>query len=82
MVVYFVVSLSIFNDGYEEVLRKLVNGLRFARVWSQQWTVPSTSALSQARARLGEQPLRELFGRIAMPLAGPTTPGPGWGAGG
>lgn len=75
MVVYFVVSLSIFNDGYEEVLRKLVNGLRFARVWSQQWTVPSTSALSQARARLGEQPLRELFGRIAMPLAGPTTPG-------
>ncbi len=38
-VVYFVVALSLFTDGYEEIIRKLVNGLRFARTWSTRWTV-------------------------------------------
>lgn len=42
LVVYFVLALALFTDGYEEVIRKLVNGLRFARTWSRQWTVPST----------------------------------------
>jgi hypothetical protein len=28
VVVYFVVAMAIFRDSYEEVLRKLVNGLR------------------------------------------------------
>ena len=30
VVVYFVLALSLFTDGYEEVIRKLVHGLRFA----------------------------------------------------
>src|SRR5664279_5692891 len=42
VVVYFVVALSLFTDGYEEVIRKLVNGLRFARVWSRDWATPTT----------------------------------------
>jgi hypothetical protein len=75
VVVYFAVALAIFADGYEEVLRKLVNGLQFARTWSKQWTVPSTSAISQARTRLGEQPLALLFDRVAEPIAQPGTPG-------
>lgn len=75
VVVYFTVALSIFTDGYEEVLRKLINGLRFARVWSSDWNVPSTSALSQARARLGEIPLAMLFDRVAQPIARAGTPG-------
>lgn len=29
VVVYFVIAMAIFRDGYEEVLRKLVNGLSF-----------------------------------------------------
>jgi hypothetical protein len=37
--------------------------------------VPSTGALSQARARLGEAPLRALFDRVAVPLAKAGTPG-------
>lgn len=77
VVVYFVLALALFTDGYEEVIRKLVNGLRFARTWSRQWTVPSTGAISQARTRLGEAPLRALFETVAVPVANAATPG-GW----
>lgn len=73
--VYFVLGLALFSDGYEEVLAKLVQGLRFARVWSTRWVLPSTAAMSQARARLGETPVRELFERLAVPLAQAGTPG-------
>ena len=75
VVVYFVLALALFTDGYEEVIRKLVNGLRFARVWSSKWTVPTTSALSQARKRLGAEPMKLLFERVAVPVAKPGTPG-------
>lgn len=75
VVVYFVLALSLFTDGYEEVIRKLVHGLRFARTWSTRWTVPSTGALSQARRRLGEKPLQALFEAVAVPVAKPGTPG-------
>ncbi len=30
VVVYFVMALSLFQDGYDEVIRALVHGLRFA----------------------------------------------------
>jgi len=77
VVVYFVIALALFTDGYEEVIRKLVNGLRFARVWSREWDVPTTSALSQARKRLGEEPMKMLFERVAAPVAKPGTLGAG-----
>ncbi len=75
VVVYFVMALALFRDGYDEVMRHLVHGLRFARTWSRAWTVPTTGAMAQARARLGEAPMAELFARIAQPLASPGTPG-------
>lgn len=75
VVVYFVMSLTLFRDGYDEVMRYLVHGLRFARTWSQDWTMPTTGAMSQARQRLGEAPMAALFTRIAQPLASPGTPG-------
>lgn len=77
VVVYFVMALALFPDGYDEVIRSLVHGLQFARTWSKAWQVPTTGALSQARVRLGEQVVRDLFRRIARPLAAPSTPG-GW----
>lgn len=77
VVVYFVIAMAIFQDGYEEVLRKLVNGLRFLGNWSHSWSMPTTGAITQARQRLGEQPMRLLYERIAVPLAKPATAG-GW----
>lgn len=76
VVVYFVLALALFGqESYEEVIRRLVGGLRFCSAWSQAWAFPSRSALSQARGRLGEEPVQALFERVAVPLATPGTPG-------
>lgn len=76
VVVYFVLAMTLFfDDAYEEVMRKLVDGLRFLRSWDEDWQVPTSPALCKARARLGEEPLRELYRRVAVPLAGAGTSG-------
>lgn len=75
VVVYFVMAMTIFGDGYEEVIRRLVGGLQFMRAWRKEWSVPTSGAISQARERLGEAPLKVLFERIAEPLAVAGTPG-------
>lgn len=76
LVVYYVIALALFfGDAYEEVMRKMVGGLRFVKSWEHDWTVPTPSALCQARRRLGEAPVRALFQRAAVPLATPATIG-------
>lgn len=70
VVMYYVLALNLFfGEAYEEVMRQLVNGLRFLGNWRANWEVPSTSAISQARTRLGEAPMKLLFERIAVPMA-------------
>lgn len=64
-----------FDDDYEEVMRKLVGSLQSMGSWSDSWHVPSTSAITQSRQRLGSEPLRELFERVAVPVAGHGTKG-------
>jgi hypothetical protein len=74
--VYFVLALCLFcEEAYEEVMRKLVNGLKFLGNWSDSWWVPTSSAMTQARTRLGVEPLAELFDRVAVPMARPGTVG-------
>jgi hypothetical protein len=76
VVVYFVMAMCLFfDDAYEEVIRKLVNGLAFLRSWSGDWQVPTTSAISQARMALGPEVLKRLFERTAGPVASHGTPG-------
>jgi hypothetical protein len=76
VVVYYVLALNLFfGEAYEEVMRQLVNGLRFLGNWRDHWKIPTTSAISQARTRLGEAPLKLLFERIAVPMARPGTRG-------
>ena len=60
VVVYFIMAMAIFGDGYEEVMRRLVGGLQFMRAWRQEWSVPTSGAFSQARERLGEAPMKAL----------------------
>src|SRR5208283_644490 len=66
------------SAGYEEVMRNLVEGLSWESGWRKRWTVPSQPAISQARARLGYEPLEMLFARACVPLAVPATPGGFW----
>jgi len=76
MVVYYVMALALFfGDGYEEVMRRLVGSLRHMGVWQRGWVVPSTAALTKARARLGPAPLRALFAKVAVPMAPVGLPG-------
>jgi hypothetical protein len=76
VMVYYVLALCLFfDDSYEEVMRKMVNGLRFLGTWADEWRVPTSGAISQARARLGEEPMAELFDQVARPIAQPGTPG-------
>jgi Insertion element 4 transposase N-terminal/Transposase DDE domain len=83
VMVYYALALALFAGvGYEEVMRCLVHGLGWARprpgrsrrTWPA-WHVPGSSAIAEARARLGAEPLRVLFQRAVVPLATPTTPG-------
>jgi Insertion element 4 transposase N-terminal/Transposase DDE domain len=74
--VYFVLALALFyGDPYEEVMRKLAQGLSWLAIWRKEWRVPTASALAQARERLGPEPLRELFERVAEPCAELSTAG-------
>jgi hypothetical protein len=76
VVVYFVLAMCLFSgQGYEEVARLLTEGLAWARRWQGRWEVPSTAAISRARARLGAEPLRVLFDRVCRPLATAATRG-------
>src|SRR6202021_2418475 len=70
LVVDYVLALALFSQsGYEEVMRNLVEGLAWESGWRQSWTVPSQPAISQARARLGVEPLAGLVVRACTPLA-------------
>src|SRR5680860_1288170 len=64
LVVYYVLAMALFSQaGYEEVMRNLVEGLSWESGWRRKWTVPSKSAIFQARARLGAAPLEALVER-------------------
>jgi hypothetical protein len=64
-----------FGQAYEEVMRQMTGTLQSLGSWDQGWKVPSTSAVTQARQRLGAGPLKELFHRAAVPVAGLGTTG-------
>jgi hypothetical protein len=73
---YFSIGMALFAEGsYEDVLAQLTDGLSWASGWQESYTPPSKSAIFQARARLGSEPVAALFARAAVPLAGPDTPG-------
>ena len=79
LVTYYVMAMALFSQaGYEEVMRSLVEGLAWESGWRQRWKVPSQPAISQARARLGPEPLAQLFARACVPIAAPGSPGSFW----
>jgi len=69
VVVYYVIALALYMGvGTTEVLRCLLEGLRL--LWGATAVrVAGKSAISQARTRLGETPLRQLYEQVVQPLA-------------
>lgn len=75
LVVYYVLAMALYaREGYRELYRLLVEGLRSVDP-SLPVVVPQKSAFSKARERVGSLPLRRLFEETAVPLALPATPG-------
>lgn len=69
VMVYYVMALALFSqDGYEEVMRHLVDGLTWLSGWKNHWEVPTKAAIFKGRARLGPEPLRTLFQTVVRPL--------------
>jgi hypothetical protein len=75
-VAYFAIGMALHSQGsYEDVIAALTDGLSWAGGWEQEYVPPSKSAIFQARARLGPEPVEALFRRVAVPLAQSGMPG-------
>ena len=57
--------------SYGEVLRCLLEGLRWLQDAHQRAPAPSRSGISRARIRLGAEPLRRLHDEVVRPIAAP-----------
>jgi hypothetical protein len=67
LVVYYVIGLSLFPGvAYESVLRWLIGGLQW--LGSNRFRVAGAEALSSARQRLGESPMKMLHEKLALPM--------------
>ncbi len=76
LVVYYVMALVLFAQAsYGEVLRCLLEGVRWLHLKGDATALAGKSAITKARIRLGVAPLKELFERVARPLAEPGLPG-------
>ena len=75
MIRYVIAMGLFFAESYDEVMRRLVGSLRKLGSWDDDWQVPTKSAITQARQRLGPEPMKMLFERAAVPLANAGTKG-------
>jgi hypothetical protein len=69
VMVYYAIALALYmGSGTREVLRCLLEGLRW--LWGAEAVkVAGKSGISQARSRLGEAPLRRLYEELVRPVA-------------
>ena len=73
---YFAVGMALHSEGsYEDVLGLMTDGLSWSLPDVEPVKLPSKSAIFQARQRLGAEPVKALFDRVASPLATTETPG-------
>src|SRR5277367_2047326 len=76
VVVYYVIALALYmQSSYREVLRCLLEGIQWLREPSLKSKVVGNSGISQARTRLGWEPLRQLYDEVVQPVAVPATKG-------
>ena len=76
VVVYYVIALALYmQSSYREVLRCLLEGVQWLRDPSDAVRVAGKSGISQARTRLGWEPLRQLHDDLVKPVAVRSTRG-------
>jgi hypothetical protein len=76
VVVYYVIALALYmRSSYREVLRCLLEGVQWLLDPSARVKVTGKSGISQARSRLGPEPLKGLYETVVVPLAQPRTKG-------
>src|SRR5207249_4715228 len=70
VMVYFTMALALFADeDCEEVVARLSDTLMAWGCWGSSWEVPTSGGITQARQRLGFEPLRRVFAQVAQPVA-------------
>lgn len=70
------VAMGLFtNMALEQVLSKMVKGLRYVWPDDEDYQTANKSAICQARYRLGARPVVELFRRVCQPLTTEQTSG-------
>lgn len=76
VVIYYVIALALYmQSSYREVLRCLLEGVQWLLEPSVRTKVAGNSGISQARTRLGWEPLRQLHDEIVKPIAVKATKG-------
>lgn len=76
VVVYYVIALALYmRSSYREVLRCLLEGVQWLLDPSASVKVAGKSGISQARRRLGVQPVQTLYAAVVRPIATPQTKG-------
>jgi hypothetical protein len=76
VVVYYVIALALYmRSSYREVLRCLLEGVQWLLDPSAAVKVAGKSGISQARSRLGPEPLRKLYEILVAPIAKQRTKG-------
>ena len=74
--VYFAMALALFaEEDYEETWVRLSETLADWGCWDDSQASVTTGGLTQARQRLGHEPVKETFAQVAVPVATEDTPG-------
>jgi thymidylate kinase len=76
VVMYYVIALALFmRSSYREVLRCLLEGVQWLLDPSAKVKVAGKSGISQARRRLGAEPVKKLYAAVVAPIAEKRTKG-------
>lgn len=76
VVIYYVIALALYmRSSYREVLRCLLEGVQWLLDPSAKVKVAGKSGISQARSRLGAEPVKKLYDAVVAPIAEKRTKG-------
>ena len=80
VVVYYVIALALYMQvSYREVLRCLLEGIRWLLGPTAALKVAGKSGISKARSRLGWRAVQQLHDQVVRPIAGQATRGAWYG---